>query len=266
MATDPQTKGATGAGLLSGGAALLVASGVGALFGAVAGGFQFGYGLGMVTKASAERRRLDEKFAAPVELVTLDIKPLTNPTKEPAAIANHGNAALKELGHFVASMRATAVALNRYHTATLKESNDSDASQMQLGSVHSFFQMSREALESVSHQFCQFSKSIESHPAGKLAFNVRKVYGDFQRNLCDSGLPESEQPYIKQFRLSSEEQSELIDTFIQTTPEQAVALYGEHVTFSVLVGLLAENAQEIASKLSRIINLPPMHCNSIIPE
>jgi hypothetical protein len=241
---DRQQKGAIGAGLLTGGATLLGTP----LLGAFAAGFQIGYGTGMIVKSVASHHVPDPNFNQPVQVATLTINPLPNPSGVGPAIANPANAAMQDIGIFDANIRALGIADNRYLSA-LAAGNLSAASS-QLTTATGFFNTAQGSLFHVSSDLGQLQSALSSNPDGHVIFNVSSIYPAFQSSLISTGFPPGEQTYINQYQMSATEQSLFISTIASLSTSDAVGSYGSTPTFQSLIGQLSSNSGDIAQNLA----------------
>lgn len=252
-AQDRQNKGAVGAGLVSGGAAILVASGVGALFGAFAAGFQIGYGGGMIAKSAAAERSRDPRYAEAVALASLDVGVLPDSPSERADLAQPANTIVARLGTAMANLRGLRTALDRYHAASIA---GDPISQRHRDSATVFHDAARSSFLVVAESLHTLASGLRSHHAGAVSIEVRKVYGDFLRDLVLSGLPSTEDRYLEAFRVASDERERLVNTFIRFSPDDAVRYFGERITFADLLVELGANARDVADIIALEVDLP----------
>lgn len=252
-AQDRQNKGAVGAGLVSGGAAILVATGVGALFGAFAAGFQIGYGGGMIAKSAAAERSRDPRYAEAVALASLEVSALPDTQSERVDLAQPANTIVARLGTAIVNLRGLRTALDRYHAASIV---GDPISQRHRDSAVMFHEAARSSFLVVAESLRTLASGLRSHHAGAVSIEVRKVYGDFLRDLLRSGLPSSEDRYLDAFRLVSDERERLVNTFIRFSPDDAVRYFGERITFADLLAELGANARDIADIIALEVGLP----------
>lgn len=253
---DPQEKGAIGAGLMTGGAALLgsIIPGFGtALAGAFAGGFQIGYGGGMVAKGISEKRRADANFKQPVSRVALTINPLPNPTGEPAAVANSANAAMQNIGSFLSDIRALGTAQDRYVSAVA--ANNQAAASMQFTAATMFLRDAQQSLLNTSTDLSTLASAVQGSP-WNVTFDVAAAFSTAQSNLS-TGIPADEQAFASQYQLSPEEETQFITMITGFTPTQAVDMYGSNITLQDLIEQLSTNSATIANNLPAEVNFIP---------
>jgi hypothetical protein len=257
---DKQDKGAVGAGLLTGGAAVIVGLGTfgfgGVLFGAFGAGFQVGYGTGMVAKSVAEAPTPDPAFNQAVVLAPLNVAQLPDSALVAANLANPANAAMQDIASFDANIRAYATAHDRYLGAV--GAGDASAALSQLISASHYFNAAQISLSNTSADLAQLQTALGSDPIGALLFDVPTLYNSVQTDLINNGFPASEQAYLMQFQTSANEQNLFITRLAGLDSSAATGYYGSTITFQNLVGEVGNNAGDIATNLSGLLNFSPV--------